>query len=102
MIDSITKAIAEADAAIGIFIVTVIGGLIMWAKKQMIDNVYATKQELRQAEERLEHQLERHEVADVERYEELQKAHLELHKTIAANHDEMKTLIITQIVGRKE
>jgi hypothetical protein len=85
----------EVDAAVGLFLLGALGGLIMWAKKQTIDNVYATKEEVRKTEERLENRMDIHEKADVARYDELQK-------TIAHNHDEMKTLIITQIVGRRE
>lgn len=88
------KHVQELDSAIGLFLLASLGGLIMWAKKQTIDNVYATKQELHETREELEEKLDKHEAADVARYNELQH-------TIAYNHSEMKTLIIEQLGNKK-
>lgn len=78
-----------------LFIIGSIGGTIVWAKKQLLDNVYATKKELRQTRDELEEKMDAHEKADMDRY-------LELTHTINDNHDEIKTLIITTNMGKKD
>ena len=63
------------------------GVIIMWTKKQFIDNVYATKKELHELEDHLDDKIEDHEKKGMER-------HLAFQKEISANHSELKTLII--------
>ena len=64
-----------------------IGVLIMWTKKQFLDNVFATKKEVRDLGEHLDTKIDLHERRGMER-------HLSFQKEIAANHSELKTLII--------
>lgn len=59
----------------------------MWTKKQILDNVFATKREVRMLGEHLDEKIAAHEKAGLER-------HLSFQKEISANHSELKTLII--------
>lgn len=74
---------------VGVFFAT-LWGLLMWGKKQFIDNVYATKKEVREAEKRLENKMQEHEAKDIERYDNLTH-------TVNSNHNEIKDLIITYL-----
>lgn len=73
---------------------TATGALIMWMKKQLLDNVFATKREVRMLEEHLDHRIDAHEKAGMER-------HLSFQKEMSANHSELKTLII-HALGKSE
>ena len=66
----------------------------MWMKKQLLDNVFATKREVRQLEEHLDNRIDAHERAGLER-------HLSFQKEISANHSELKTLIIHHLGNKK-
>jgi len=70
-----------------VFFIGGIWGIIVWLKQQFIDNVYATKQELRKTTDEIESKLANHEKADLARYDEIRK-------TMSENHDEVKNLII--------
>jgi hypothetical protein len=63
------------------------GVLIMWTKKQVLDNVFATKKEVHALEDHIDKRLDASEKAGMER-------HLSFQKEISANHSELKTLII--------
>ena len=80
-------AYLEEHWPVTIVTVGVLGSLIVWVKQQLVDNVFATKRELRATKEALELKMEGHEKADLHRY-------VELTKTMADNHDEIKTLLI--------
>lgn len=62
-------------------------GFLMWIKRQLLDNVYATKVELHKTAEELEEKMAVHEKHDAVRYTELRQV-------ISDNHDEVKSLII--------
>ena len=68
-------------------------GLIVFSKRALIDNVFATKKELREAKEALESKMVLHEKRDYERYEALSKQ-------MTDNHVEIKDLIIDQLTNR--
>ena len=70
-----------------VFVIGGTWGLLVWLKQQFIDNVYATKVELRTVTNEVEEKLASHERADMDRY-------TDLNKTISDNHDEVKNLII--------
>lgn len=72
------------------FTVGAFWGVLVWMKKQFIDSVYATKQDLRQTKEELEDRMAAHEQKDSERYETLTR-------TVNDNHDEIKDLIIKHL-----
>ena len=74
--------------------VTATGVLIMWMKKQLLDNVFATKREVRALEDHLDHRIDAHEKAGMER-------HLSFQKEMSANHSELKTLIIHALGDKK-
>lgn len=75
-------------------LMTATGVLIMWMKKQLLDNVFATKREVKLLEEHLDHRIDAHEKAGLER-------HLSFQKEISANHSELKTLIIHHLGNKK-
>jgi len=65
-------------------------GVIVWLKRQFIDNVYATKTDLSQTKMDLEAKMSEHEQRDSERYETLTNV-------VNDNHDEIKDLIIKHL-----
>ena len=67
-------------------------GFLVWIKRQFLDSVYATKQELREHTDELEQRLDSHEQKGIQRY-------IDLKDTINDNHDEIKDLIIKQIAS---
>lgn len=73
-----------------VFLVGAVGSTAVWVKKQLIDDVYATKEEMNAAILNIEKELASHEKKVDERY-------LEIYNLINENHDEMKDLIISQI-----
>lgn len=70
-----------------------VGVLIMWTKKQFLDNVFATKKEVRALEQHLDQKLDQNDRRGMER-------HIAFQKEIAANHSELKTLIIHHLDKR--
>ena len=62
----------------------------MWLKHALIDDVYATKEEMNVAILKLEKDLMEHEKKVDERYTEIRDL-------IGENHDEIKDLIITRL-----
>ena len=69
-------------------------GALVWLKKQFIDSVYATKQDLRETKEELEDRMDSLDKRDSLRYENLTK-------TMHDKSDEIKDLI-THHLGNKE
>lgn len=76
-------------------LVAAIGVLIMWIKKQLLDNVFATKREVRQLGVHLDEKIAAHEKSGLER-------HMSFQKEISANHSELKTLIIHVLGDKKD
>jgi len=72
------------------FALAAVWGLIVWMKRQFLDNVYATKKEVRSVQEELETKMTLHETHDAERYESLTNQ-------MNSNHDEIKDLIIRHL-----
>jgi hypothetical protein len=70
-----------------VFFIGAAWGFLVWMKKQLLDNVYATKLELHKTAEELEEKMAIHEKHDAVRYTELRQV-------ISDNHDEVKSLII--------
>jgi hypothetical protein len=72
------------------FALGVLWGIIVWMKRQFLDNVYATKKEVNEAKEELEKRMDVHEVHDAKR-------HMDISETINKHHDEIKNLIIQHL-----
>lgn len=81
------KAYIYEHWPIVVFLIGGLWGLLVWLKQQFIDNVYATKQELRKTTDEIEGKMALHEKADLARYDSMRK-------TMNDNHDEVKNLII--------
>lgn len=73
-----------------VFLLGATGGIMAWLKRQLIDNVYATKEEVNAAIVKLEEEIVAHEKKVEERYNDI-------YNLIADNHDEIKDLIISQL-----
>ena len=63
------------------------GAMIMWMKKQLLDNVFATKKEVRELSQHIDRRFTDGERNAMER-------HMQFQKEIASNHSELKTLLI--------
>lgn len=69
-------------------------GGVMWVKRKVINDVYATKEEMRACRSDLEKKFDRHEAAEVRRMEALTSR-------MNDNHDELKNLIIEQLSKKR-
>ena len=72
------------------FVLVAFGGGVAWLKKQLLDNVFATKAEVRAMTDELEDKMAAHE-------EKVDLRYTEIKDLIGDNHDEMKDLVISLV-----
>ena len=70
-----------------------IGGIVAWLKRHLIDDVYATKAEVLAMAAEIELKITEHE-------DKVDDMYLSLHTQMSDNHDEIKDLIISQLVSK--
>jgi len=87
---NIIMSYAEEHWPVVIFLIGAVGSGAVWLKHALIDDVYATKEEMNVAILKLEKDLMEHEKKVDERYTEIRDL-------IGENHDEIKDLIITRL-----
>jgi len=72
------------------FVLATMAGGAAWLKRQLLDNVFATKAEVRAMTDELEGKMAAHE-------EKVDARYTEIKDLIGHNHDEMKDLVISLV-----
>jgi hypothetical protein len=78
-------------------VATVLSGSLMWVKRKIINDVYATKEELAEVEDKLESHIDAHEKREFALHEKNRKENQEAHQNVIDKIDNLTEKFIEHL-----